>query len=99
MAISLAKTLQGTAYTLYMTTDILATFQGLVVTKESVYQSSGHRSDGFLPIISKVNVITDITATASINNSYNSGDISAAIATAEAYLINNVAWYSGGSAV
>ena len=99
MAISLAKTVQGTAYTFYITTDLAAVLSGLVVVRESVYQSTGHKTDGFVPIIARTEVITDSTTTASINTSYNNGDYTGAIATAEAYLVASVAWYSGGSVV
>src|SRR5260221_14440353 len=95
MAIALAKTLQSVAYTLYITTEILYV-GGVIATKQLVYQSSGHHSDGFVPMVVRYEVVSDATMLSSFNSA---SDYAVAVGLVEAYLVANVSYYSGGSLV
>lgn len=98
MAIELVKTLQTVAYTLYIVSVIRVNLDGNVEISQSIYESSGHYSDGFLPIITKTVIISDSTALtamfAILGSNYNG-----AIMIAEEYLIDNDAYYATGSVV
>lgn len=96
MAIELTKTLQTVEYGLYLKTGMRLLTATMVVVEMKGYQSQGHYTDGFLPIISKIENITDLTTVQAFAGSYAS---TVGLAAAEAWLIANVAWYSGGAVV
>lgn len=99
MAISLAKTLQTVSYTLYIVSSIkLISPSSHIQVSQNVYESSGHRTDSFLPIISKTVTITDSTAISAIV-ALLGPNYPGAITLAEQYLVDNVAYYSGGTVV
>ena len=96
MAIAITKTLQTVEYGLYCKSNVVFLMTGLVVLNIDVYQSSGHYTDGFVPIIKRTENITDSATVTSFASSYAS---TVGIAAAEAWLVANEAWYSGGSVV
>lgn len=97
MAIQLAKTLQTIAYTFYIKCNVAA-FQPLVVVlEEKAYQSAGHYTDGFVPMIVRREIITDATVVADFNASYWSDEATSILAV-ETFLLTQ-AWYTGGSIV
>ena len=53
MAIAITKTLQTVEYGLYCKSNVVFLMTGLVVLNIDVYQSSGHYTDGFVPIIKR----------------------------------------------
>ena len=61
-----------------------------------VYESQGHYTDGFVPMIGRMENITHVPTIASFSGSYAS---TVGLAAAEAWLVANVAWYSGGVVV
>ena len=97
MAIALTKTLQTVEYNLYGRTALVFHSTEVVVVKVSIYQSSGHYSDGFVPIITKNHNITDSTVVTAFGSYYSNSPV--AINAAEDWLVANDAWYSGGSVV
>lgn len=97
MAISIEKTLQTIAYTFYVKTNVVVFLPSVIVLEERVYQSSGHYTDGFVPMIVRRETITDATVIAAFNTSYWSAEATAILA-AETYLLTQ-AWYTGGSIV
>lgn len=98
MAISLAKTLQTVSYTLYITTELLFVDVTMVASKQLGYQSSGHHSDNFMPMLQRTEVVTDAAILSVVLPMYISNP-SGAIAAYETWLVGNVGYYSGGSVV
>lgn len=97
MAISLQKTLQGTTYPdLYALTTIQYASAILVAVQMVVYESQGHLSDGFVAIISRYENITDSATVATVYANYLT-NYAVAVAAIEEYLVDNVAWYEGGT--
>lgn len=102
MPIQLSKTLQGVTYLLYITTEIKVERQQdnlhSVRVVQLFYESKGHFDDSFLPIIRKEITITNQQRVNSIiallRDSY-----SEALSVAENFLVNNVAYYQGGTVV
>ena len=99
MAIAITKTYSAVEYAdLYFKTSLVFSMADLVVLRLNGYKNATHYTDGFLPIIQKTENITDESATASFNSTYYANPAST-IATIEAWLIANVAFYTGGSVV
>lgn len=98
MPISLTKNVQQTNYTFYIETTFLYIDDKQVIAQALHYQSVNHFHDGFIPIIRRVEIVTDQIAVAVINAQYPT-DITAATNTLENHLIASVAWYTGGSIV
>ena len=100
MAISLVKTLQTVQYTLYIVSSVRLTLADpeTVEVCQNIYQSAGHYSDGFTPIIKRDVTITDTNAVIAIKavlaNNYNS-----AVTAAEQFLIGAVAYYQDGEII
>lgn len=93
MSIAVTKTLQTVEYDLYVRSNVVFLTVGLVVVNIDVYESEGHHTDGFVPMIKRTEVITDAGTVASFDDSYAS---TVGITAAETWLVANVAWYSGG---
>jgi hypothetical protein len=96
MAIVLEKTLQQVLYTLYIKTEVqLSEENKKIYLIQDMYTSKGHFTDGFLPIIRKrldtgnVNIIRVVKALIE-------EDRSSAILAIETFLVQNVAYYTGG---
>jgi hypothetical protein len=100
MAIALTKTLQTIGYNLYITNSIRLLFVPELAIEmiQNVYESEGHYTDEFLPIIYKVVSITDGETVSEIL-ALLGPNYPGAIITAEQYLIDNVGYYTGGSVV
>lgn len=98
MAISLPKTLQTVAYTLYFTTTVLYVSATDVGVQCDGYQSTGHHTDGFLPMLQRRVVITDdyVMLSARLNYPYN---IETLVGEVEDYLVSDDAYFSGGTVV
>lgn len=96
MAIALTKTLQAVEYDFHIVSMVQWLSATLVVLQAEAYQSEGHYNDGFVPMIVRRETINHAPTAASFGGVYSS---SVGMATAEAWLIANVAWYSGGSVV
>lgn len=100
MAIQLSKTLQGTTYTLYIITQ-LALRQGeqeTIRVAQDFYESKGHFDDDFLPIIRKEVTVTNQQRVNSIKLLLRE-NYAEALSVAENFLVNNVAYYQGGTVV
>lgn len=100
MAISLVKTLQAVEYTLYIISDVRLTQQNpeTVEVSQNIYQSNGHYSDEFTPLITKTVVITDTNAIVAIK-ALLSSNYTSAVSAAEQFLIGAVAYYADGEIV
>lgn len=100
MAIALTKTLQAVEYNLYIVTSIrlVLTIPTVVQVSQDIYQSAGHYTDDFTPMIHKDIDITSSDAVVAIT-ALLSSNYSAAVTAAEQYLIGAVAYYSGGEIV
>jgi hypothetical protein len=95
MAINLIKTLQSVQYNLYIKTQVNITHDGSVVIMQDFFQSKGHYQDDFYPIIRKRQIITNPTRVNSIKAALKD-DYNEAVNLVEAFLIQNVAYYTGG---
>lgn len=96
MTIALGKTLQTVAYTFHIVSELAYSNAGMVISQEAVYQSSGHFTDGFVPMIRRQEVITDASVITTVEaNKYS--DYAVAINTIEDWLVANVAWYATGT--
>lgn len=97
MAITLTKTLQGTEYAdLYSVCEPMTDIGTLAVFGCKVYQSEGHYNDGFLPLVSKQEVVTD-SSTLTTYRSFVPTDMPAAIATIEQYIVTQPGFHQGGT--
>lgn len=101
MAITLTKTLQGTAYTnLYTITTPLSGISGLSNVTSAVfnfktYQTSGHYTDMFSPLLVRDIVVTDTTVLTAYINAYVSNPTTA-IQGIEQYIVGQPGFFSGG---
>lgn len=96
MAIALEKTLQTVSYDLYIKSSVMFLSPTLLVLETRVYQSEGHYTDGFVPMILRQEVISASATISAFAGNYSSVP---GIAAAEAWFVANVAWYSGGVVV
>lgn len=98
MAIELIKTLQGKDYILYIVTNMRleASTESAIEIHQKIYESKGHFDDGFVPIILKNVVVTNQqrvnTIKLLLGQNYDE-----AISVVENFLVNNVAYYQGGT--
>jgi len=97
MAILLTKTLQTVMYNLYIKTELNIVEQdNRLYLIQNIYQSKGHFDDDFLPIIRRrfntanPNIIR-------IVRSLMREDFPSAVLAVETFLVQNVAYYQGGS--
>jgi hypothetical protein len=100
MAIELVKTLQTVAYTLYIKSNIrlIQTDPETVEVNQDIYQSVGHFTDGFTPMITKVVSITDTNVIVAVKALLGS-NYTSAVSAAEQYLVGAVAYYADGEIV
>jgi hypothetical protein len=98
MAITLPKTLQTVSYTLYFTTTVLYVSATDVGVNCDGYQSTGHHTDDFLPMLQKRVVITDAAVMASARMNY-PFSMATLVSDVEAYLVASVVYFAGGTVV
>lgn len=98
MAITLPKTLQTVSYTLYFTTTVLYVSATDIGIQCDGYQSSGHHTDNFVPLIQKRVVITNagVMDSARLNYPFSMATL---VGDVEAYLVASDAYFSGGTVV
>jgi len=98
MAITLPKTLQTVSYTLYFTTTVLYVSATDIGIQCDGYQSTGHHTDNFVPMLQKRVVITDADVMASARANY-PFSIGTLVGDVEAYLVADDAYFAGGTVV
>jgi hypothetical protein len=98
MAITLPKTLQTVSYTLYFTTTVLYVSATDIGIQCDGYQSTGHHTDNFVPILQKRVVITDADVMTSARANY-PFSIDTLVDDVEAYLVADDAYFAGGTVV
>jgi hypothetical protein len=98
MAITLPKTLQTVSYTLHFTTTVLYVSATDIGVNCDGYQSTGHYTDGFLPLLQKRVVITDSALMDSARLNYPFA-METLVDDVEAYLVADHAYFAGGTVV
>ena len=96
MPITLVKTLQGIEYTLYSVTNVQTVLETVILVRPNIYQSYGHFLDNFLPIISRQDVLEDSVLLIAVWPYYLQRDYGTVKSLIETFLVNSVAYYSGG---
>lgn len=95
MAITLDKTLQGNDYALHFISSVSVVNASLVLVDMLGYTSIGHYNDSFVPMVKKVEQITDPTFLASYNSVVYTNQ-TAAQTLLENYIVQNIPYYAGG---
>lgn len=96
MSIILQKTLQGVVYTLYIKTTVnLSEENKRIYLIQNIWQSKGHFTDDFLPIIRR-NLDTANTNIISVIRALLKDNHTAAILAIETFLVQNIPYYEGG---
>jgi hypothetical protein len=99
MAITITKTLQTVLYTgLYFTTTVAYVSTTDIGVQCDGYQTTGHHTDMFLPIIQRRVVITDAAVMTSARLNYPFG-MATLVGDVEAYLVVSDAFFTGGTVV
>jgi len=98
VAISLNKTLVGTAYTLYFVSTILVFDGEKVVTEENGWQSQTHYTEGFFPMVRRVESLIGGNLIDIMNAMY-PDNYTVCIGAVDNYLVASVPYYSGGTVV
>jgi hypothetical protein len=98
MPITLPKTLQTVSYTLYFTTTVLYVSATNVGVNCDGYQSTGHHTDNFVPMLQKRVVITDAGVVASAQANY-PFSMDTLVDDVETYLVSDDAYFAGGTVV
>ena len=102
MAILLTKTLQSVEYDLYiMVVDyIFFSSMNKAMVTVNVWESQGHKTDKFVPMIVRMeDVYGDSTIDLPPEDSSGIADITLLMNYSHQYLLDNVAWYSGGTLI
>ena len=100
MAIEITKTLQAVEYVLYIITKIDIDNSedfGLSISQD-IYQSQGHYTDEFLPIIRKYPTVSSRNARVAIRAVLQE-DYNSAVQATEQFLITAGGFYEGGEIV
>lgn len=99
MAITITKTLQTVLYTgLYFTTTVAYVSATDIGVTCDGYQTTGHHTDMFLPIIQRRVVITDATVMDSARLNY-PFTMDTLVDDVEDYLVASDAFFTGGTVV